>query len=202
MGSNPSIRPPKRRISINTDTDTVVILNGPPSSGKDTIADLLVDRLGKDCHHLRFKTSLYKIVQAIHGISDKRLEELKLIKEYPQKDLGMFSFREVLIHVSENIIKPNYGINYFGVTAAKSLKFGLNIFSDGGFIDEVDEITNKVGTSNVLLIRLHRKGTNYNIDSRSYLYPTNIASVDLHNDGTIEDTLEIVLEVLEEVGFI
>ena len=87
--------------------------------------------------------------------------------------------RQALIHVSENVIKPIEGKDYFGRQAKKSVlasELLVFVFSDGGFIDEIQAL--KSDKTKVTVIRLHREGFTFEGDSRSYV------------DGTDEDGLE------------
>lgn len=183
----------------------VVILNGPPSSGKDTLTDEMVKYYADNnipCHHLRFKTKLYDLVQCVYSLTDEDMQHLKINKEVPNTKLDGLSFRQSLIKVSEEVIKPNYGKNYFGISAAKAVKPGINIFSDGGFNEELDDLVKKVGTTNIILVRLYRQETSFEGDSRTYIYPQHlgIASFDFENRFDIEKSTEYLLDALK--GFI
>ena len=169
----------------------VVILNGPPRSGKDTLTDAMISGFawqGVPCHHLRFKTKLYDLVQCVYSITDSTMEVMKYNKEVPNTLLDDITFREALIKVSEEAIKPNYGQDYFGIAASKALQPGINIFSDGGFKDELNPLIQAVGKDNIIIVRLHRKGTSFMGDSRTYLYTedTDVESFDFYNEHTID----------------
>ncbi|NQZ74602.1 MAG: hypothetical protein HRT61_00560 [Ekhidna sp.] len=151
---------------------TVIILNAPPFSGKDTIANLFIEHI-KPSKKMEFKDALYKAFTAYYGIT---MEETKLICTHRlMKDTHNSSFfhankitpREGLIHVSEDIFKPYHGADYFGIKAAEKLELGSNVFSDGGGWEEelkpVAEAADKV-----LIVRMHRNGYNFNGDSRNY----------------------------------
>jgi hypothetical protein len=94
-------------------------------------------------------------------------------KEIPRDQLGGRSPRQALIYVSEEVVKPAFGQDYFGRYAAQRLTPGaLHIFSDGGFIKEIQPVIDAVGPENLLLVQLHRDGFSFEGDSRRYI-PTN-----------------------------
>ena len=152
----------------------VTVLNGPPGSGKDTLAALVQPAAPvafKD--FLYFKTAEYYSIYIDafkRACADRERKELPYFCEGTYKRFGL-SPREMLIHVSEEIIKPKYGKGYFGEAAAKEWygKCSPVIASDGGFYEEVQPICDTFGKENVLIIRLHREGFNFDGDSRNYI---------------------------------
>lgn len=168
----------------------VVILNGPALSGKDVGAKEMCAVLGGDrypCYHQQFKSKLIQLTKAIFSVKSSEWNKLytRENKEKPTDILGGMSPREALIYISEDVIKPKFGKSYFGVAAARGLREGVNIFSDGGFIEEVRPLISAVGVSNILIIRIFRDGYSFEGDSRSY-FPLDFGPlvVDVHNNGT------------------
>jgi hypothetical protein len=97
------------------------------------------------------------------------------IKERSEDWLDGFSRREALIYVSEEIIKPTHGSDYFGKKAAEEMQPNvLYCFSDGGFKEELIPIINKLGAENIILIQLTREGCSFSSDSRRYINGTNL----------------------------
>ena len=105
----------------------------------------------------------------------------------------MISPREAMIYTSECVVKPSFGNDYFGRIAAANLdKTRGNVFSDGGFEEEVDTL---VGFSDVYIARIHRAGCSFGGDSRRYLQEThNTKCFDFYNNSTIEEVTEAILE--------
>ena len=147
----------------------IVIFNGPPGSGKDEAASYFCDR---GFRHLSFKHVLYeetckhfKVTKTwfMDGYHDRAQ------KEEPKSALMGMSRREAMIHVSENIIKPKYGPAYFGEQVASEIDPDQNYaISDGGFVEELRPIINKVGEQSIRLVQLVRDGCSYSSDSRRY----------------------------------
>lgn len=187
----------------------IVLFNGPPRSGKDFAADYFKDLGFK---HLSFKYQLYKETIKYFDVDarwfmdryDNRAE-----KEVPSALLGHMSVREAMIYVSEKVIKPKKGLDYFGKQVADEIDLERDYcISDGGFIDELLPVINKVGSDNFVLVQLTREGCDYSTDSRRYFdgnvvkqyvnsfetriekkyvlpYKFDVKTYRIHNNGTI-----------------
>ena len=174
----------------------VIILNGAPSTGKDTIAHFFRDELYFE--KMEVKTELFSIALSVSGISEKdwfeRYDDRENnLKEVPWGKLNGISQREFLVKISEDWMKPVFGDDVFGIKAANRIMDSENelfIFSDGGFKEEFDAITSVVGEENVLLIRLHRNGCSFEGDSRSHL--SHKHEIDIQNDGNVRDACKKV----------
>ena len=152
---------------------TVIILNGPPGSGKDTIADFIAAEFNAD--HLRFKTKLYAITALINNIkldTFMRYASDKDTKDSVELARGLTA-RQLLIETSENVIKPYYGKDYFGNDVGDSILTSdksLFVLSDGGFPEELSSMiaAGRLNRSDVVIVKLYRNGCNFDNDSRSY----------------------------------
>lgn len=177
----------------------VVLLNGPPASGKDAAAEFLCKALNGS--HREFKHKLFELTKAIYCVDDITWASLytREKKEIPTDILDGLSPRQALIKVSEEAIKPNFGKDYFGKAAAKELQPGLNIFSDSGFIEELIPIEDAVGLDNLLVIRIHRPGYTFEGDSRRYLNDKCCKwQLDIHNDSALDQYLIKVCFAVED----
>lgn len=147
----------------------VIVLNGPPASGKDICCDYLKDN---GYIHIEFKKQLFQDVIKYYGVDEEWFFEGYTREGKDQKEylLKGKSRREALIHVSENIQKVKYGQDYYGFVAASGMDTDKNYcISDGGFVPELSHIINKFGKGDVQFIRLYRDGCNYLADSRRYI---------------------------------
>lgn len=110
-------------------------------------------------------------------------------------DLIKLSVREALIYVSEVICKPTFGSDYFGVARAKSIQPGdLAIDDSCGFDEEIPPTLSKLGTGNVLLIRIHGRGS-FDGDSRRYIKDNVVPhTIDVHNTKDEESFLREITQ--------
>lgn len=171
-----------------TNPTRVILLNGPPNVGKDTLADRLVSLTSDSCTR-SFKEPMYLLLSLLHCIPLERVRELcgnRETKDEHCPEFGM-SPRKAQILLSEQVIKPSYGDDWFGRRAAASLTPGfLNVFSDSGFVNEAWPIIREVGTKNILLVHMRREGCSFDQDSRDYL-PTDMFPnfTEINNDSGV-----------------
>lgn len=200
----------------------VFIFNSLPRTGKDTSVELLhkmlVDK-GAKVQKLAFKDSLVQVTARFLGLTDegflqgydKLTKELTNINNLPEwyKDVKMYrvgdlflSKREALIHVSEDVIKPLYGENFFGKMTANKIDLSSDVvlISDGGFIDEVQEIVEHVAVTEVNLVRLNKDGSDGGNDSRNLLTPEDLWGkvnlIEIDNNGTLEELADKLKEAI------
>ena len=141
------------------------------------------------------------------------------VKEVPHMDLGHMSCREAMIYVSETIVKPKRGLDYFGNQVANEIDLNKNYaISDGGFVDELIPIINKIGDNNFVLVQLTRDGCDYSTDSRRYFdgdvqqeyinshrteinkkyvlpHKFNVKTYRIHNNSTIESFYSVLEQI-------
>jgi hypothetical protein len=148
-----------------------VIFNGPPGSGKDEACHFLKTNYGYK--HLQMKDQLFIDTAEYYGVS---LEWFmngyndRTLKEFPRDELGGISKRQALIHVSETVMKPKHGKDYYGrKTAEKMDQVSSYCFSDGGFIEEILPVINTIGQENICIVQLYRTGCSFSSDSRNYI---------------------------------
>lgn len=195
--------------------DGMVFLTG--NSGKDYLADLLVgimDQEGIPTAHREVKEMLFSIAIKAAGITPQLWAAIydRHYKEEPCPYLMIdgkhVSPREFMIHCSEDLIKPVFGKHAFGDAAVNALRKdypegeGVVIYSDGGFIEEVERLSEYAYSTggDFMLVRVHRKGYDWGIDSRSYL---NLAKngvrgyeIDIDNkEGCALECAETIAEV-------
>lgn len=203
----------------------IILFNGPPRSGKDAAADYFKKRKG--WKHLSFKYQLYKETAKYFDISYEwfmnRYND-RSVKEIPHIDLGHMSCREAMIYVSEKVIKPRRGLDYFGLQVANEIDMNKNYaISDGGFVDELLPVINRVGSNNFVLVQLTREGCDYSTDSRRYFdgnviqeftnekqtainkkyvlpYKFEVDTYRIHNNGNLEDLHNVLEAIYQKEG--
>lgn len=184
-----------------------IFFNGPPSSGKDFASEKLIEYLdGTDKGmHNEFKDMIFQLVILATGITRERFFELynnRETKEVQTPELWGYSPRGIMIAMSEKGMKPVFGDKYFGERAARGIDANVGaVFSDSGFAEELYPIAEKLGPSNMFIVRVHRLDDNgnpltYEGDSRTYLDPEScpegVNFIDLDNNGSIYDLVSSV----------
>lgn len=190
----------------------IILFNGPPSSGKDTIARHLFEKwdfyqLPDQCH---FDRMSMPIKTAFAGMTGTELDEFgnnltyEKIKEQPLDFLAGKSYRQWQIDFSEVLMKPKYTNEIFGrllVSRIEEKRKGCDtdsiVIPDCGFDVELDVLSRLLPTRDKLfLFRLHRSGKTFAGDSRSYVTPFNpkqFAHIeDVENNDSIEDLWDYI----------
>lgn len=197
----------------------VIVLNAPMKSGKDYLSDLLVgimDQNGIPAAHREVKEMLFSVAIKAAGITPQLWAAIydRHYKEEPSPYLMIdgkhVSPREWMIHCSEDLIKPMFGKHAFGDAAVNALRKdypegeGVIIYSDGGFIEEVERLSEYAYSTggDFMLVRVHREGYGWGIDSRSYLNLAlnNVRGYEMDIDNKEGRALECA-ETIAEVFF-
>lgn len=169
---------------------TIVLLNGPPGVGKDTLGEEL-NKKHDSVQLCSFKRPMFDIALAASGIPkdvwDARYNDREL-KEEPWDRLNGLSCREFMIYISEEFIKPVFGEDHFGNMALGQVEGnGYFIFTDSGFQEEFRAVLQEFGKRNVKLVRLFKDGSSFEGDSRSYVQPEGADFMDIPlQEGEIE----------------
>ena len=176
----------------------IIITNGPPRSGKDTMCGLIREGItGHDLIPMSYKKTLYVGVARRYGLSVEAVFQMNadtLIKDEPSSIFGGLSVRQALIYESENVIKKKYGPQGVAIQTFKlleeeygteRLKNAVLYCSDGGFNSELQAAYDYfgIGVKDVYIVRLLREGCSFKGDSREYL---NLPDIAISNDGTID----------------
>lgn len=192
------------------------IFNSLPRSGKDTAAKILKSLYqdkGLKVQHLSFKEKLIDLSARFVGETvgefmigyDSKTEDMLLYdldpdKTYPEwwKDFPLYhvngkemSKRGLLIHVSENVIKPTFSQDFFGQQLASMIQNDTDVavISDGGFVQELLPV---LSVSDVTIVRINRDEVAKVKDSRKLLTPDhfydysgNVGYIEIDNNDTI-----------------
>jgi len=176
----------------------IVIFNGPPGSGKDEAASYFKENFGFG--NLSFKYQLFRETIEHFGVNagwfmegyDDREQ-----KERPHEILNGLSRREAMIYISEEILKPKHGKSYFGECVASEIEDGINYaIADGGFVEELEPLIERVGAENIVIVQLTRAGHDYSNDSRRY-FNGNLVREWTINGETLIDREYILPESLD-----
>lgn len=190
-------------------TKKIILLNGPPRCGKDSIANFMnrdyvsfngfVQRPGK----MKFADPIKQSLRALFSLTDEEFELFdNQYKDTPLERLSYKTWRQWCIAFSEDFAKKNGGIDIFGkILRNKIEKSNLNIFliSDSGFVEEAQCLKGL----DVSLVRISRPGHNFDNDSRSYWSndSTKFPEYHLDNDGTEAEYHVRGAELISQIMF-
>ena len=140
-------------------TKTIFYLNGPPSSGKNTLCDYIVSK-NQTFTEESNAGPLKRAVCALHSISDAERKYLESTPARKNEKYDKFygrSWRELCIEMSENFAKKEYSPAFFGdslINRIKSNPKNRIIITDSGFGPEIMPVIEEFGSKNIHLIKL------------------------------------------------
>ena len=120
--------------------------------------------------------------------------------------LGYYSSREALIHVSEDVIKPVKGKDYYGKKLVEKIEASSERFyfvSDSGYFEEASSVADK--GYNVIIAQLMRSGATFEGDSRSLLNKddfkeySNIKFCQIDNNSSLDDLYNSIVDLSYDV---
>lgn len=181
----------------------IVLLNGPPRSGKSTCAHLLQNHFGADrCAVIGFTLHLKNMVHAIYGLPrDTDAEAFDGIKDTSNPQFLGLSPRQAYILWTEKL-KEIHGKDFFGrmfLRAAEQQRCDIVIVPDAGYLDEPAAVAERIGEENMILARIDRAGTSFNNDNRSRLDLSHIGVADVDVFNVPYDELHMVRGVLSAI---
>lgn len=172
----------------------IVAFNGPPRSGKDTLAELLANHMDQQGVGIMvvpesLSLPLREIAYAMTGWTGPT--DGPNYESFKTTQFQAFNFidgRHVMIDVSERFLKPVYGIEIMAeLLRARNENIGpaVLLVRDSGFQIEVDPLIRWVGPKNLCIVTVNRDGTSFDNDSREWVYhsdPEMQLSVDNNHD--------------------
>lgn len=186
----------------------IILLNGPPGSGKDAAAQAIADR-GVSIWITRMSMPM-KL--AFNAMMETKIDAIgnspwEADKEKAIAYLGV-SYRQWQIDFSEKFMKALYGNDIFvRLFRRRHAEFELAngpvsviVVPDCGFEIEYNGLLHLYGNA-VNLIRVHRPGFDYARDSRSYIGPEPPAPrvYDVQNDGTLQTYHARIFSVVHKI---
>lgn len=149
----------------------IVLLNGPPRSGKDTLANQLVERFG--FRHFKITAKWKERVHALYGLDPKQYPHdfFEKVKDEPNALFHGSSPRRAYIDVWENYFKHAHGeevLMDWLINEIDNCEDHLIVISDVGFDREAKYLFEYYGKQ-ALLIKVFRNGYTFAGDSRDYV---------------------------------
>jgi hypothetical protein len=115
-----------------------------------------------------------------------------------------------MIYVSEVIVKPRWGEDWFGKERVRYIRSVEDTYSENSssilftddscaFIDELRPLIKHITQENILLIRVHREGYTFEGDSRRYI-PDGVIynTYDVDNNGSEQEYFDKVEDVVRK----
>lgn len=194
----------------------ILLVNGPPRVGKDTLGELCVEHLFHEDGNVsifveKFARILKERTHALYGYSEYEHDHFEKVKDEPCDEFYGVTPRKAYQSVSENLMKPLHGESIFGTLLADDIddmahEMGsypdLVVITDSGFHPEAREIIRRFhGGDNITLVRLHRKGCTFEGDTRGYidLASEGVPGVDLTNDGPKEELWHKLIDAVPQI---
>lgn len=186
----------------------ILLLNGPPRCGKDTIASILKSHSPSFVHQEKFAQPMKRVVPLIYSVTlDHWNNHLDTAanKDLPCSEFYGKTPREVQIALSEEYLKPLHSKTIFGQLLIRRLHMVLGgmadcaVISDSGFFEEAAQVVEEFGAENVQLWRIHREGCDFSKDSRNYvqLKDLGVREYDITNGGSLDDLRDLVVPLYE-----
>lgn len=188
----------------------LLLLNGPPSSGKDTVARALKNYAvmrGLKARNIVLMKLADPIKNAYPSLLGKtNSAELDLLKD--EEYLGVKrGIRKLQISLSEDCMKPLFGQDIFAKILTKRIAClhsdVLCVISDTGFTNEYKYLFHRTPRNNFLTLRLHRGNTTYEGDSREYVHGDVDIDLlpqyrikDINNDFSITESIDGFIDLI------
>jgi hypothetical protein len=196
------------------DLPHIIFLNGPPESGKSTLAHMILNQ-DQSSYIEAFAEPLRQMVYTtffpeegpidysieLHDHQTKRENMyLKAKLDFEDRDLSdlpNLDIRDTMIGFAD-YLRASFGQDILGRLLFKrivdlTMYHSHFLIEDTYFPEEAKFLVNRVGPSACHLIRIHRAGTEFKRDGRNYISLPEVQTLDIHNDGTPEQMFDIVM---------
>jgi hypothetical protein len=167
----------------------IILLNGPPRAGKDSLALALQRSAGwKQSAIVKFADELKHMTHRAHGYVNATADAFEHCKDDPEQgpQPGV-TWRQAYIAMSERYVKPLFGDDYFGHHLAETIRdypYEFQFVSDSGFVGEAKVLIDAF-PGQVRLVHVHRTGCTFENDSRGWIELHEVPTFDVLNDGSL-----------------
>lgn len=170
----------------------LVLISGPPRSGKNRAGACLAERL--DADHFALSNMLKHLTHQHFGMGAELPPlEFESCKDKPMIEFGGMTPRQSYIMFSEKHLKPRYGNDYLGRVGGNRIKSNkdkgrISIVSGVGFIDEIRPMIEAVGKFETLHIKINPLRCEHIEDSREKVNLSNfdLKEINVENRGCSE----------------
>lgn len=175
----------------------VVVFNGPPYCGKDTLARMLADHMESQGVNSPVKEEslslpLRHVAYAMVGETYNDAS-YAAFKETPFAEFGNRTGRQLMIDVSESFLKQVYGEKIMAqMLVARNSDWldtdGVLLIRDGGFQIEISAMLDEIIADNIYVVQIHRDGCSFDNDSREWVrHPNSARMMQVWNNGSLND---------------
>ena len=151
----------------------LVLISGPPRSGKSRAGACLSERLGADHFALSdvLKRLTHEHFELDPSLAPHHFEEHK---DQPRQEFGGLTPREAYIMYSETVLKPRHGNDHLGQRARRRVAGNrdmqvVSVVSGVGFLEEIHPLIDESGARRTLHIRVQSTRATTAEDSRETL---------------------------------
>ena len=170
----------------------IILLNGPPKSGKDTAAEFVVKHVNRTTHY-KLSRPLKQAVHRIFDISGEMVKHFEANKEAISPHLLGTSYRKAQIDVF-HMLESEFGGDVLARLFIRYLKKNDAskhiVVSDCGRTPEAQALVSHFGRDKVAIIGLYRPDCSFEGDIREYV------KTNCERHATIDN--EFDLDIFEE----
>ena len=153
----------------------IILLNGPPRSGKDTAAEFITLMVGNSkVQHIKMSRPMKAALRLIFGFTMAEVRELEENKDQGNgSEFADLSYREMQIKLFEHL-KETYGPEVLGRIFIRHDRHTMKrhtVVSDAGLSVEIEPIVEAYPYKEIGLIQIRRPGCNFDDDIREYIGP-------------------------------
>lgn len=185
----------------------IILLNGPPRCGKDTIAEALeayffkrdsngLFFLDANIIHEKFSQPLKDGVKAIYSLP----ASIEATKDESDERLLGATYRSAQISLFHHLSRMHSNTVLGQLFSARvGKRNGVFIVSDAGRFDEIFPAIKEFDANDCVLFRIHRDGTSFANDIRQYVTNTDIIGIksfDVDNNGSIDAVVLTIIDTL------
>ena len=148
----------------------IILVNGPPSSGKDTVVEFITLMIGNSkVHHEKLSRPMKSALAKVFNFNSTELGVLELYKDAENGvRYGDMNWREMQISMFKYLADA-YGEGILFVRRNRDNAKMHTVVSDAGRNVEITPILRDYPFKDIGYIELHREGCNYDNDIREYL---------------------------------
>jgi phosphomevalonate kinase len=183
-------------IKVNSDEKTIIFISGYARSGKDTVANTIIDLYGKNrCVQLAFADTIKEMASNIYQLNIKFFH-------YPYKDQYIPQIygtpRDLLIQLgySKRNQDPFYWAKIVG-TKIKNQPGKIYIISDMRYQNEYKYFKIRFPMWKMITFRISRQSENSNDGSDPLITKMKFDHY-IKNDGTLKDLRDKIKDVLDK----